>query len=314
MSSKMVSIIYELMDDPNVDGQMVKDLLDSLKAPNSEVIVTPIAYEPPEDTSQFCDFIKIIIKGKSGKSVGGSSPTIGIIGRLGAQQAQPNRIGMVSDADGSIVTLATAMKLLWLAARGTILEGDVIITTHIATKVSIQKRLPVDFMGAPVSMETLNKYELCPEMDAILSIDTSRGNRIIKHRGMAISPTVKQGYILPVANQLIDLFEHAVGGQVYTFPLSLQDITPYNKGFKQFNSIMQPHTGTDAPVVGLAITAKSLVAGCATGASTESSLVDATLFAVEVAKQFASNNLSFYDEEEYARLVEKYGELTRFQH
>lgn len=313
MSSKYVSMMYELLGDHDVNGDKVVSLLKSLNVPDAIIQSTPVKYEPPEDTSQNCDFIKVVIKGRNGKQAGGSAPTMGIVGRLGAQQAQPNRIGIVSDADGSIVALASAMKLLDLAAKGAQLEGDVIITTHVATHVSITPHDPVDFMGMPVSSDTMNKYEVDPAMDAILSVDTSKGNSIVKNRGIAISPTAKEGYLLRVAPDLVSLLELATGEPAKTFPVTTQDITPYDNGAYHFNSIMQPHVATTAPVVGLAITARSIVPGSDTGASYESELVDATVFAVEVAKQFTWQKAAFYDAKEYAFLQSKYGSLSFLQ-
>ncbi|WP_202300555.1 DUF1177 domain-containing protein [Dryocola clanedunensis] len=315
MSSKFVSMVYEALDNPAVNGATVVALLESLGAAEEYASITSTAvnYEPPEDTTQICDFIKVVIKGKTGKKSGGSSPTMGIIGRLGAQQAQPDRMGIVSDADGSIVALASAMKLLDMSAKGARLEGDVIITTHIATHVSITPHDPVDFMGMPVSSTTMNKYEVDDDMDAILSVDTSKGNSIIKKRGIALSATAKEGYILRVAPDLVSLMELATGNPAVTFPVTTQDITPYDNGIYHFNSIMQPHVATTAPVVGLAITAKSVVPGCDTGASYESELVDATVFSVEVAKQFTWGKIAFYDETEYQKLLDLYGSMAVLQ-
>lgn len=315
MSSKFVSIIYELLDDPGINGQKVVDELTALGATDATVTTTPVCYEAPEITSQVCDFIKVVIKGRNGKSAHGEAPapTMGIIGRLGAQQAQPARTGKVSDSDGSIVALATAMKLLDMSAKGAKPEGDVIITTHIATHVSITPHEPVDFMGMPVSSDTMNDYEVDDEMDAILSVDTSKGNSIIKHRGIAISATAKEGYILRVAPDLVKLLEYATGKPAKTFPITTQDITRYNNGLYHFNSIMQPHVATTAPVVGLAITAGAIVPGCETGASYESELTDATVFAVEVAKQFTRKKAAFYDADEYQLLLARYGSMTVLQ-
>lgn len=313
MSIKYVSQIYELLDSPNVNGEMIIKLLGQFNTENTVIESQSVNYEPPEDTTQKCDFIKVLIKGSEGKSLGGDYPTLGIIGRLGAQQAQPHRLGIVSDADGSIVALASAMKLLDMASKGAQLKGDVIITTHIATHVSITPHDPVDFMGMPVSSDTMNKYEVDPAMDAILSIDTSKGNSIIKHRGIAISPTAKQGYILRVAPDLIKLLEYATGKMAKTFPITTQDISPYDNNVYHFNSIMQPHVATSVPVVGLAITANALVPGCETGASYESELVDATLFTVEVAKQFTWKKALFHQEAEYQKLRELYGDLSCIQ-
>ena len=35
----------------------------------------------------------------------------------------------------------------------------------------------------------------------------------------------------------------------YVFPLTVQDITPYGNGLYHLNSILQPSTATNAPVV-----------------------------------------------------------------
>ncbi len=313
MSLNYVDQIYELLDTPDVNGQKMVELLRSVSPIDAQITSTSVNYEAPEDTSQLCDFIKIIIPGTEGKLHGGSYPSLGIIGRLGAQQAQPNRIGLVSDADGSIVAFASAMKLLNMASSGQRLKGDVIITSHIATHVSITPHDPVDFMGMPVSSTTMNVYEVDEQMDAILSIDTSKGNSIIKHRGIAISPTAKQGYILRVAPDLVRLLEYSTGNTAKTFPITTQDISPYDNGVYHFNSIMQPHVATKSPVVGLAITAHSIVPGCETGASYESELVDATRFTVEVAKQFCWNKITFYQHEEYDILLNLYGSLAQIQ-
>lgn len=313
MSSKFVSLVYETLDNANVNGESIKALLTPYTAEYMDVEVTSVNYEPPENTAYQCDFIKIKIKGTEGKSVNGKYPTLGIIGRLGAQQAQPDRMGIVSDSDGSIVALASALKLLSLAKNGIRLKGDVIITTHIATHVSITPHEPVDFMGMPVSSATMNKYEVDDEMDAILSVDTSKGNSIIKHRGIAISATAMQGYILRVAPDLVSILEYATGEAAKTFPITTQDITPYDNNVYHFNSIMQPHVATKAPVVGLAITARSVVPGCVTGASYESELVDATVFSVELAKQFTWEKASFYNVDEYKKLLALYGSLDFLQ-
>lgn len=313
MAMSQVSKIYDMMGLPHIKGQDFVDLFEAVKAPNAEISLTSIPYEEPEDTSKYCDFIKIKIKGVEGKSVGGKYPTMGLIGRLGAQQAQPHRIGIVSDADGSIVVLASALELLQFNAAGGNLQGDVIITTHIATHVSITPHDPVDFMGVPVSSETMNKYEVDSEMDAVLSVDTSKGNSIIKHRGIAISPTAKEGYILRVSPDLVSILECAIGEPAHTFPITIQDITPYENDFYHFNSIMQPTVATEAPVIGVAITAKSVVPGCATGGSYESELTDATVFTTEVTKQFTSNKITFFDKNEYDDLVRTYGNLKIFQ-
>ena len=50
------------------------------------------------------------------------------------------------------------------------------------------------------------------------------------------------------------------------------------------NSILQPATATDAPVVGVAITTETMVAGCATGATHPTDLEETARFVIEAAK------------------------------
>lgn len=313
MGAREIAEVTELMDDPRLNGERIATLLGSAAAPGAEITVTSVPYEAPEDTRQTCDFVRVVLPGSKGAIAGGDAPTLGIIGRLGAQQAQPARIGYVSDADGSTVAIAAALRLLRLAAAGAQLPGDVIVTTHIATHVSITPREPADFMGMPVSSATMNEHEVDDAMDAILSIDASKGNRLINHPGVAISPTVKEGYLLPVAPGLLTVLEYATGAPARTFPLALQDITPYDNGYRHFNSIMQPTVATSAPVVGVALTAAAVVPGSSTGASYEPALLEATRFVVETAKQFTQSRVVFHDADEYDRLVDQYGDLTRFQ-
>ena len=132
----------------------------------------------------------------------------------------------------------------------------------------------------------MNAQEVVPEMNAVLSIDTTKGNRILNHKGFAISPTVKQGYILRVSDDLIRIMEMTTGRLAVTFPITTQDITPYGNGVYHLNSILQPSIATAAPVVGVALCTESVVPGCGTGASHETDIALAVKFAVEVAKEF----------------------------
>ncbi len=259
------------------------------------------------------DFVRILIPGSSGKAHGGKSPTLGIIGRLGGIGARPEVVGLVSDGDGAVAAIAIALKLAGMAAKGDVLPGDVIITTHVCPNAPTQPHEPVPFMGSPVDMATMNKQEVDAAMDAILSIDTTKGNRIINHRGFALSPTVKEGYILRVSEDLLGIMSITTGQAPVTFPITTQDITPYGNGIYHLNSILQPATATDAPVVGVAITAETAVPGCATGASHPTDIEETARFCIEVAKAFGAGKCSFYDAEEFARIVRLYGSMKHLQ-
>jgi hypothetical protein len=248
-------------------------------------------------------------------SAGGAADakTLGIVGRLGGIGARPSRIGLVSDADGAIAAVAAALKLAQMRRNGDPLPGDVFLTTHVCPTAPTRPHDPVDFMDSPIDTEDVNAHEVWDEMDAVLSIDTTKGNRIINHSGYAISPTVKDGYILRVSEDLIRIMEMTSGKPAVTFPVTTQDITPYGNGVHHLNSIMQPSIATSAPVVGVAITTQSVVPGCGTGASHEGDIALAVKFAVEVAKEFGRGTCAFHDEKDYARLLELYGSLAHLK-
>lgn len=306
MSLKATLEAISLLDDATVDGSKVESALRSVGV--REISVTRVQGE-----SGFTDFVKAVIPGKTGKRSGGSAPTLGVIGRLGGIGARPEMIGLVSDGDGACAAIAVAMKLGSMATKGDVLPGDVVVTTHICPYAPTEPHDPVPFMGSPVDMATMNELEVDPSMDAILSIDTTKGNRVVNHKGFAISPTVKEGYILRVSESLLDIMSVTTGRLPVTFPITTQDITPYGNGVYHMNSILQPATATSAPVVGVAITAETPVPGCATGATHAIDVEGAVRFVIEVAKSFGAGKCSFYDAEEFARLIELYGTMKHLQ-
>ena len=306
MSLKHTMQIVDFLDDPKISGQMVIDLFEGYEHVEA---TTETVYGEKGST----DFIKIIIKGTAGKSVGGNSKTFGLVGRLGGIGARPSRIGLVSDADGAIAAVASALKLADMSRKGDRLPGDVAITTHICPNAPTEPHEPVDFMGSPVDIFTMNQYEVLDEMDAILSIDTTKGNEVMNYRGISLSPTVKEGYILKFSNDLLRIMSMSTGELPVTFAVTTQDITPYGNGVYHINSILQPAVATDVPVVGLAITAQSAVPGCGTGASHEVDIAQAVRFAIEVAKEFTAGIATFHDEQEFAHIKNLYGSMKNLQ-
>lgn len=219
----------------------------------------------------------------------------------------------MSDGDGALAALAVAAKLIDMRKKGDCLKGDVFISTHICPDAPTQPHHPVPFMGSPVEMHQVNEEEVSPELDAILSIDTTKGNRIINTRGFAISQTVKQGYILRASEDLLDIMQRTTGKLPYVFPVNMQDITPYGNDVHHINSIMQPCTCTAAPVVGVAITTEMMVPGCGTGCSHMEDIEEAARFVLEVAKDFTAGKISFYDAQDDARMNKLYGSMKHLQ-
>ena len=165
-------------------------------------------------------------------------------------------------------------------------------------------------MGSPVEDREMCRLETEVPVDAILSVDTTKGNRIFCRRGFAITPTVKEGYILRVSESLLDIMSRVTGQLPQALPITTQDITPYGNGIYHLNSIMQPSCRVDTPVVGVAITTETAVAGCATGATQIMDVEAAARFLVETAKDFTAGVCQFFDAEEFERLKELYGDRS----
>lgn len=305
MLLKEILELYDLLDRP---GQVAGSVTDLFAKDGQQISVKSVRGK--DGTTEFT---KIIIPGKKGKLAKGKYPTLGIIGRLGGVGARPGTIGFVSDGDGALTALSVALRLARMKKNGDILLGDIIIATHIDTDAPTEPHDPVPFMGSAIDIETMNKYEVDPAMDAIVSIDTSRGNRIINKNGFAISPTVKEGWILRISEDLLTIMQQTTGSVPAVLPISMQDITPYENDIYHFNSILQPACATIAPVVGVAITSEVPVPGCATGITNAQQIDQVGRFVIEVAKSFTEKKITFFDEKEYAVIQKRYGSMKKLQ-
>jgi hypothetical protein len=303
---RQVLDLFDVLDRPAADGAAAAAVLRGSGA--EDVAVTPVTTD-----AGHTDFVRAMIPGYDGRSSGGRSPTLGVIGRLGGLGARPTRIGFVSDGDGALAALAVAAKLGRMRRAGDRLPGDVIIATHICPKAPILPHDPVPFMSSPVDMATMNSHEVDDAMEAILSVDTTRGNRVCNHSGFAISPTVRQGWVLRVSEDLLDVQQQVTGRLPVVLTVTTQDITPYENGLYHLNSILQPATATAAPVVGVALTTEVAVAGSSTGATDLASVEQTVRFCIEVAKSYGAGWLRFCDDEEFSRLVALYGPMTHLQ-
>lgn len=306
MALKQVLDVYEILDDIHVNGEVVTEYAKSKG-------ILDATYTRVDEGKGSTDFIRLVIPGRNGKLNGGKAPTLGIIGQLGGIGARPERIGFVSDGDGALSAVATAIKLIDMVGKGDQIDGDVIVSTHICPTAPTMPHDPVPFMGSPVDMATNVKLTVDPDMDAILSVDTTKGNRILNKRGFALTPTVKAGYILHISEDLLQIQQTSTGELSCVLALTTQDITPYGNGLYHMNSILQPCCGTDAPVVGVAITTESSVPGCATGATHEVDVAEVVQFCVEAAKEFTAGKCSFYDKDEFEMIQKLYGSMKVLQ-
>lgn len=306
MALKQVLDVYEILDDIHVNGEVVTEYAKSKG-------ILDATYTRVDEGKGPTDFIRLVIPGRNGNLNGGKAPTLGIIGQLGGIGARPERIGFVSDGDGALSAVATAIKLIDMVGKGDQIDGDVIVSTHICPTAPTMPHDPVPFMGSPVDMATNVKLTVDPDMDAILSVDTTKGNRILNKRGFALTPTVKAGYILHISEDLLQIQQTSTGELPCVLALTTQDITPYGNGLYHMNSILQPCCGTDAPVVGVAITTESSVPGCATGATHEVDVAEVVQFCVEAAKEFTAGKCSFYDKDEFEMIQKLYGSMKVLQ-
>ncbi len=209
--------------------------------------------------------------------------------------------------------MATALALGRRAAAGDRLAGDVVVATHVCPDAPTEPHEPVPFMGSPVSMATMNRLEVGAEMEAVMVVDTTKGNRILNWKGIAITSTVLGGWVLPVAPDLLDVYEQVCGVPPRVLPLSTYDITPYGNGLYHVNSILQPAVATDVPVVGVAITAETAVPGSGTNASHAGDIALAVSLGLESAARFGTGRLRLYDVDQHALALERYGPMSHLQ-
>lgn len=301
---KQVIKIYDLLSNPAARGEQAAELF-----PDGHLQVI----ETTDVDGRRIDFVKIIFSGSEGKSSGGTAPTLGILGTLGGLRIPGVSKGLVSDADGAIVALACALRLEQMQGFGERYKGDVIVATHICQEAIEEPHEPYSFMRGPLSKRDMTAPQIDSAMDAILSIDTSRGNRVCNHDGFAITLPVKEGWILKASPDLLRIMEYTTGQAPVVFPIATQDITPYEDGLAHINGIMQPATLTPAPVVGVAITTQAVVPGIGTGVAHLTHLEVTGRFCLGVAEAFGAGDCAFYDEAEFARLVELYGPMTHLQ-
>lgn len=292
---------YELLDDPAVTGAAVADWLAAQGV--GDVDVTRV-----EGERGSTDFVRARIPGERG-----DAPSLGLVGRLGGIGARPEQVGFVSDGDGALTVLAAAAKLGRMHRRGDRLAGDVLVATHVCPHAPTRPHDPVPFMDSPVDLPTMNAHEIDDAMSAVLTVDTTKGNRVCNHVGFAITPTVREGWILRVSDDLLDVASRVTGRAPAVLPLTMQDITPYGNGVYHVNSILQPATATAVPVVGVAITTETAVPGSGTGATDLASVEAAARFCVEVAKGVGAGTCRLHDQAEFDRLVARYGSMRHLQ-
>ncbi len=244
-------------------------------------------------------YIKCLYKGK-GKG------RVEILGRLGAIQMSQEK-GLVSDADGAIVSLAVLFELLNLREKGIELDIDVSFVTNISLDAKLIPHQPFNFMVPLVGLDEALKEEVDSEANLILSIDSTKGNRIAKYDDFAITHVIKDGYILKVKDDLIDIYNRVTGHEVYLVPLTTGDLTPMEYNVYHISTLVSPWLYSNSPLIGIATVSKQVIPGYVTGVLNVEMLEHASRFCLEVLK-YVEKGGRVYEESELKELKEKLGE------
>ncbi|MEJ2776244.1 DUF1177 domain-containing protein [Sulfolobus sp. SCGC AB-777_L09] len=238
---------------------------------------------------------------------GGGKDRIEILGRLGAIQMQGINKGVVSDADGAIITLAVLFELLNLREKGIEFDIDVSLITNISLKAKLIPHKPFDFMVPLVGLDEALKEEVDPKASLILSIDSTKGNRLAKFDDFALTHVIKDGYILKLSDEVIDIYNRVTGHEIYLIPLTTGDLTPLDFNVYHISTLVSPWLYTSSPVIGIATVSKQLIPGYVTGVMNIDMLEHASRFCLEVIK-FIEGGGKVYNEEELKVLKELLGE------
>ncbi|QIW22735.1 DUF1177 domain-containing protein [Sulfolobus sp. S-194] len=244
-------------------------------------------------------YIKVLYKGE-GKD------KIEILGRLGAIQMVGTNKGLVSDADGAIITLTTLLELLNLMDKGITFDIDILFVTNLATKAKLIPHKPFDFMVPLMGLDDALKIEVDPTASFILSIDSTKGNRLAKYDDFALTHVVKDGYILKLHDNIIDIYNRVTEHEIYMISLTTGDLTPLDYNVYHISTLISPWLYTSSPVLGLATVSKQVIPGYETGVQNLTMLEHASRFCIELIKYLEKGG-KVYNENELMELESKLG-------
>ena len=239
MLLEQIMDMSDILDCSKASGKQIKEYLHSIK---SDADIDVYELNGPKGKT---DMVKLRLPGINGKTRGGKAATIGLLGRPGGLCASPERLGFMSNGDGAIIALAIAAKLLKMQNKGEFMEGDVFISTQVCHDGLKRPYNTVPFMGSTVNMAQFNQNDLSFELDAILSVDTVRSDRVINNHNFAIPHAINDFCMLKVSNSLLDIMQMVTGRSQQVFSLSTQDITPYGNDLYHINCKLQPCTASD---------------------------------------------------------------------
>ncbi|QKR00204.1 DUF1177 domain-containing protein [Metallosphaera tengchongensis] len=238
---------------------------------------------------------------------GGGKERVRVIGRLGAIQMRKVNKGLVSDADGAVVSLALLMELVKLMEKGIKLDVEVSIVTNLSTDAKLVPHKPFDFMVPPVGLDDALKIEVDEETSLVLSVDSTKGNKIAKYDDFALTHVVKDGYIMKLDDDVINIYNKVTGHEIFLVPLTTGDLTPLDYKVYHISTLVSPWLYTHSPVIGVATVSREVIPGYETGVLDITMLEHASRFCLELLK-FVEKGGKVYDQKEFEELKERLGE------
>jgi hypothetical protein len=303
---KEVLDTIDLLDDIN---HGVTDFLDSLTPGDWQATTSEYSGEKGRT-----EFVKILFPGTHGRSSGGEARTTGIIGSNGGIRLPSERPGLVSDADGCIVGLACAQRLARMMSRGQRPMGDIMVSTHICQRAHPEPHDPYPFVMSPLPSSEKHPRLVDECMEAILTPETCKGNKLVSPAaGFAVTQPVKEGYILRPHDSILHLYEMTTGKSPVVFPLTMQDITPYESGVHHVCGMALPSVFTNAPVIGVPLAMEVPIMPAATGTQQPVVLETAGRFCIEVASGFGRGDCEFYHDSDYQGFLKAYAGVQGWQ-
>ena len=297
--------VLDYLDDARNGAEPFVDLLPD--GPQ-QVEITPF-----ESDLGKTDFIKILFPGTSGKSSGGTAPTTGIMGSNGGLRLPGPYPGLASDADGCVVGLSAALRLARLRTRGQVPAGDILVSTHICQQARPIPHDPYPFVMSPLPSSEKHPRLVDARMDAILTPETCKSNKMLSHLGFAVTPPVREGFILRPHASILHIMEMVTGNAPVVFPITMQDVTPYELGVHHICGMVLPSIFSTAPVIGVPLVTASQTHPSATGSQQPMVLEATARFCLEVAISFGNGDCEFYYASDFEGMVQSFGAMRGWQ-
>ena len=304
----MLRDVIEILDFLDNSENSAEAFVDLLPDGSHSIEITP--FESELGTT---DFIKILFPGSAGKYAGGAAPTTGIIGSNGGLRLPGPYPGLASDADGCIVGLAAALRLARMHSRKQQLAGDVLVSTHICQKARPVPHDPYPFVMSPLPSSEKHPRLVDDRMDAMLTPETCKGNKMVSHLGFAVTPPVREGIIMRPHASILHIVEMVTGKAPVVFPITMQDVTPYELGVHHICGMVLPSIFSKAPVIGVPLVTEVQTHPSATGVQQPVVLETAVRFCIEVATSYGNGDCEFYYTDDFQGMVSTFKGLRGWQ-